>query len=297
MKSFLLFVFLFSFPFCVFSQGDSVFLGKMVVIFTSDDGEHIGQLLEINDREYLLSTRKNGNVFIPKYTIQKIELLTDENFVNNKYIAPNRFYPYYAITSNALPVKKGDVFIRTPFLLTAVAEVGINDKWAWSVGNAVVFGLGTSLRYNLPLSGYNQLGFCAGYGGVMLLMRDNPPADKQGYYSRIYYTRGKAERNVTVGLGYASTFSGKISSPFTSLGGMIRAGRNWVFLFEGIIISYYRAGMAGCTARMFTKKRSAIDFGINLVMWEDTYTNYPSPVVYHSVRAFPLPAIGYHIKF
>lgn len=147
------------------------------------------------------------------------------------------------------------------------------------------------------MSELNSLGFCAGYGGVMLLFPDVELADKQGYYSRAYYTRGKAERNVTVGVGYASNFSGKIYSPFSTLGGMIRAGRNWVFIFEGVLLAQYKGGMFGATARLFTKKKRALDFGLNLVMWEEQYRVYQSPFLYRRLRAFPLPAIGCQIKF
>ena len=297
MKSFTLFILFFSASLKLFSQDDSVYLNKMVIIFTNDGGEHIGRLLSISEREYYLTTRKNGNVYIPKYAIRKIELLTDENFVNNKFIEPNRFYPYYAICGNALPVKKGDLYLRTPFLLSAIAEVGLNDRWAWSVGTFSLFASGTALRYNLPLTKSNSLGICAGYGGVMFLFPDADPEDKQIGYSRVYYTRGKAERNVTVGVGYSSNLSGKIYSPFTTHGGMIRAGKGIVFLFEGMLLAQYKAGMFGATCRMFTKKKRALDFGFNLVLWEEQYTVYRSPLVYRRLRAFPLPAIGYHIKF
>jgi len=297
MKSILLFIFLL-FPFVkVFSQEDSVYAGKMIIIFTNDGGEHIGNLISMDDREYYITTKKNGNVYIPKYTIKKIELITDENFVNNKYIEKNRFYPHYSISSNALSIKKGDIFLRTPFLLSAIAEVGINDRWAWSAGTFSIFAVGTVLRYNKPVSESNSLGFSAGYGGVMFMFPDADNSDKQIGYSRVYYTRGKAERNVTIGIGYASNFSGKIYSPFTTLGGMIRAGKGLVFLFEGMLLAEYKAGMMGATARMFTKKKRAIDFGFNLVMWEEKYSVYQSPLVYRRIRAFPLPALGYHIKF
>lgn len=91
MKSFLLFILLFFSSVNLFSQNDSVYLNKMVIVFTNDGGRHIGQLLAINDHDYYLSTKNKGNVFIPKYVINKIELVTEENFVNNKYMEKINF--------------------------------------------------------------------------------------------------------------------------------------------------------------------------------------------------------------
>jgi hypothetical protein len=82
-------------------------------ILKTDGQELIGQIISQDAREILLKTSDNREFYVPQHVIEKIELLDRTDF-NNKgdFVGEDKFATRYFITTNGLPIKKGEHYIQ-----------------------------------------------------------------------------------------------------------------------------------------------------------------------------------------
>ncbi len=83
---------------------------KEVVVTKNDGTEYIGVIQEQDDREVLLVTKTIGKLYIPKHEIQSIVEITSNDYREGVYMGNNMFATRYVITTNGLPMKKGETY-------------------------------------------------------------------------------------------------------------------------------------------------------------------------------------------
>lgn len=132
---------------------------KKYKILTSDGNEVIGQILKKDAREILFRTDDERVLYIPQYIIQNIEEVKPEDYnLQGDYVGEDRFATRYFISTNGLPMKKGDNYIQWnwfgPDLQFGVADnFGIGVMTSWLAIPIVVTG-----KYSFQLSENAHLG-------------------------------------------------------------------------------------------------------------------------------------------
>lgn len=82
-------------------------------IIKTDGGELFGKILSQDARELLLLTIDNRKIFIPQHTIKEIVILHNKNFnAKGDFIGEDKFATRYFITTNGLPIKKGEHYVQ-----------------------------------------------------------------------------------------------------------------------------------------------------------------------------------------
>ena len=98
----------------LFSQNDTIYTQDATTyrIIKTDGGELIGKIISQDAREILLLTKDNRQIYLPQHMIKKMVTLKDSDF-NHKgdFVGEDMFATRYFITTNGLPIKKGEHYI------------------------------------------------------------------------------------------------------------------------------------------------------------------------------------------
>lgn len=179
---------------------------ELYVIVRHDGVEYVGEILSDDGREVLILTEELGKIYLPKYDIQSITKIVDEeNVVFGEYRQDGPFTTRYSFTTNALPIKKGENYAlinlygpEAHFALSDQFSLGVMSSWI--VSPLVLAGKYTfktnNEKINLSLgslmgtSGY--LNNFRGYGGL--------------HFANL--TVGSRSKNITFSGGYAHLVTG-----------------------------------------------------------------------------------------
>ncbi|MCI4666972.1 MAG: hypothetical protein MRZ79_02345 [Bacteroidia bacterium] len=215
-----------------FAQED--FTGKIVKITKQDGSYIIGELIQDDGRELLIINADLGKIYIPKHEVKQIAPVTKSDNRNGRYVGDDRFATRYSITTNGLPIKKGEHYamlnIFGPEVHFAVADnlsVGFLTTW---VASPIVGSLKLSLNPN-PDSKINMsVGVLA--GGL--------PFFGRGYGALGYgaLTIGDRKSNFTVSAGYAGVTDGQGSggtAPLMSIAGLVKTNENFSIVLDSFI--------------------------------------------------------------
>jgi hypothetical protein len=186
-----------------FTQNDSLAVqdSNTYRIVKTDGGEIIGKILSQNEREVLVLTKDNRRIYIPQHVINEIVLLKSSDFnFKGDYIGEDKFATRYFLTTNGLPIKKGEHYVQWslfgPDIQFALGEnlgVGVMTSWigipiigsikkSWELGARTQFAIGGLLgtgSWALPDFGgalpfatlsfgdrTRNIAFSAGYGAI-----------------------------------------------------------------------------------------------------------------------------------
>ena len=96
-------------------QQDTVKLtdSTLYKITTSDKSEILGYIIKKDAREVLIKSLDDREFYIPQYSIKSIEKI-DQTKVNarGEYVGEDKFATRYFLTTNGLPLQKGDNYIQ-----------------------------------------------------------------------------------------------------------------------------------------------------------------------------------------
>jgi hypothetical protein len=186
-------------------------LPKMYVVTKNDGVKFIGEILSSDAREVLMRTNAIGDVYIPKHEIKEIkEILAGSA---KQFVSDDIFATRYFITTNGLPIKKGESYIQWnlygPDFQFGIADnfgVGVMTSWAAIpiVGNA---------KYSIKLKGRSSmaLGLLAGTGSWAF-----PEFGLALPY--VSYTYGDRRNNLTLSTGFAQVYyQNSVYNPNTGL--------------------------------------------------------------------------------
>ncbi len=163
MKSKLLAIFLLFIGNIALSQTDTTLTKDTSTyrIIKTDGGELIGQIQSQDAREILLLTKDDRQIYIPQHAIKEVIKLKNSDFNNiGTFIGEDKFATRYFITTNGLPIKKGEHYAQWnlfgpdfQFGIGKDLGVGIMSSWigvpiigsikkSWQIGDKSQFAIG-----------------------------------------------------------------------------------------------------------------------------------------------------------
>ncbi len=203
-------------------------------IIKTDGGQLIGKILQQDAREILILTNDNREVYIPQHVIKEIVLVSSSDFnVKGQFIGEDKFATRYFLTTNGLPIKKGEDYVQWnlfgPDLQFAVADnfgLGVMTSW---VGVPII---GTA-KYSFQFGENTQfaVGGLLGTGSWAAL-------DYGGAVPFGTLSFGDRTKNIAFSGGYGAVWGdGETEGrAITSIAGMIKIGRRVSLVFDSFIL-------------------------------------------------------------
>ena len=203
-------------------------------VVTTNAGDLIGKILSQDEREVLLETKDLRKLYIPQYTIKAIVLINANDFnAKGVYVGEDKFATRYFLTTNGLPIKKGEHYIQWNFFgpdlqfgLGNNLGVGIMTTW---IGSPII----ASFKKSFELGSRAQLaiGGLAGTGSWLA-----PTSFGVLPFGSLSF--GDRKRNIAFSGGYgAFSLEGDVSGrPMTSVAGMAKISSKLSFVFDSFIL-------------------------------------------------------------
>lgn len=285
----------------LFAQNDSSLVGKIVVVKTSDGNRIKGTLISDDGRELTITSPDQGRVIIPKYVVTSIEPLTEKNYKSDQLVETNPYPNYYQLSPSAIPMDKNDIQVRLPGLFAGSVDVSASDNLSLHFGVLSFAGYSFGGCYRKQTGEKNYFGGGIFVGGLIgSFGYGSSYSDYSGAMARAFYTRGDKEKNLSIGVGYGTTFSGNYNQFFINAGGMVRVNAKIILMLDGYALPKESAGTLGWAMRILTKRGNAWDVGIQSVIYQDTYTitqQNGQTLVKKGIAGFGFPFLGWSHKF
>lgn len=223
----------------VFGQQDTTTVREkqLVKIIQTDKTELIGYILKEDEREIQFETQDGRKIFIPQYIIKEIVPIKDADFnVKGDYVGEDIFATRYFITTNGLPLKKGEHYVQWnlfgPDFQFAISErfgVGLMTSWL-----AVPI-IGTA-KYSFDINERSQFAVGALLGTSSWAAFSG--ANLGGVLPFATISHGDRKANIAVSAGYGAVWiDGDVSGrALTSIAGMIKVGPKISLVFDSFIV-------------------------------------------------------------
>ena len=256
--------------------------GKKYLVEKHDGTIFFGEILSYDARELLLKTADKGEVIIPKHELHAISQPDDVKLdESGKYIAEDRFATRYFITTNGLPIKKGDHYVQWNFFgpdfQFAVSDnLGLGFMTSWvaipiigTIKYSVEVSPGVQIGLGALLGTFSWADFDSGlalpYATVSIGNRRSNIAFSGGYGALIL--DGESEGRTLVSIAGMHRFSNSISVVFDSfIGPGLRADETgYAILIPGI--------------RWQRSNRQAIQFGLAGIVVDGEVFPVPIPML------------------
>ncbi len=207
---------------------------KTYLITTAEGNEFSGTIISQDEREVVIDTKNKGRIAIPKYQIKVMkEISSKELTQEGDYNPEPEFASRYFITTNGLPLKKGDNYILwniygpdIQFSLSDHFGVGIMTSW---VGIPVI---GTAkYSFNLGKNTNMAIGGLFGTGSWS--------APEFGLALPFAaFTYGDRKNNINFSGGYGSIWTDTDSEgkALFSIAGITALGKKASLVFDSFII-------------------------------------------------------------
>ena len=220
------------------------------VITKNDGSRFVGEILFQDAREVLIKTEELGEVYIPRHEIRHIREATAEDLLKTGEFTPAEiFATRYFITTNGLPVEKGETYMLMS-LLGPDFQFGVGENFGMGV---LTTWIGTplvgSMKYSIPISQEFSAGVGLLVGTGSWTWPDFALALPYGVV-----TWGDRIRNINFSFGYGGVtykveeyvFHGNQSTVnrrresegnfLISIAGMAKMGRTISFVFDTFIV-------------------------------------------------------------
>ncbi|TVQ91819.1 MAG: hypothetical protein EA393_04400 [Bacteroidetes bacterium] len=273
------------------------------IIIKNDGSRFVGEIISQDAREVLIRTEELGEVYIPRHEIRQIREATAEDLIKPGEFTPAEiFATRYFITTNGLPVEKGETYMLMS-LLGPDFQFGVGDNFGMGV---LTTWIGTpiigSMKYSIPISREFSAGVGLLVGTGSWTWPDFALALPYGVV-----TLGDRIRNINFSFGYGGVtykvdeydFHGNQSTNnrrrenegnfLISVAGMAKLSRNFSFVFDSFIVprtgtdseGEERYGIAIFLPglRFQTNPNSAFQFGFAGIRAEGETIGIPIPVV------------------
>jgi hypothetical protein len=240
MRCFVISFFLLCFVNTSFSQIDTLKTDTSLYrIIKTDKGELIGHIIQSDSREVRLMTLDNREIVIPQFMIQKIEKINEKDLSKTgDYVGEDRFSTRYFITTNGLPIKKGEHYIQWnlfgPDLQFGVGKnVGIGLMTSWLATPVIA-----TAKYSIPLREKLQLAVGTLIGTSSWAGFSNSDMNFGGILPFVTLSAGNRKANLAISGGYGATwFDSEITGrPLTSVAGMVKISRKISLVFDSFMV-------------------------------------------------------------
>lgn len=264
---------------CIQAQSDSTEMVQMYRLIKTDGGELIGQIRQQDKREILFLTVDKREIYVPQHVVRELIPLDQRDFNNQgKYVGKNKFATRYFITTNGLPIEKGEHYVQWnlfgpnfQFGLDNNLGVGIMTSW---VGIPLI----ATIKKSWVLGDKSQfaIGALAGTGSWI-----DPSIGGALPFASVSF--GDRKRNISFSGGYGAIWqSGDTEgSPMFSVAGMTKISEKISFVFDSFILlpgeDYVGIFIPGL--RWHQGEGKAFQFGFVGVIENSTAMPIPIPTV------------------
>lgn len=227
-----------AFAFIFISQAsqaqNNIDTGKVYILIKNDGSEFIGKLVSIDVREVIIESQKLGTIAIPKHEIKELKKLQSGDIGTAGTYVPNEpFATRYFITTNGLPIAKGESYITYnwfgPDIQYGLADnlgVGVITSW---IGSPIIFTTKYSFEMDRNVNG--AVGLLVGTGGWTSDFGLAVP------YGSI--TVGNRKSNITGSLGYGSIWGTENNGggrSIVSIAAMHKVSKSISLVFDSFIL-------------------------------------------------------------
>ena len=207
---------------------------KVYVIIKNDGTEFIGRIISSDMHEVIMESQKLGAIAIPKHEIKTMKpLQTGDLGVTGSFIPNEPFATRYFITTNGLPITKGESYITYnwfgPDIQYGLADnlgVGVITSW---IGSPIIFTSKYSFEIDKNVNA--AVGLLAGTGGWTSSFGLAIP------YGAL--TLGNRKSNITASLGYGSIWGNENNSggrTIVSIAAMHKISKSISLVFDSFIL-------------------------------------------------------------
>ncbi|MCB0395077.1 MAG: hypothetical protein KDD36_00395 [Flavobacteriales bacterium] len=256
---------------------------ELYVVIKNDGTKYVGKIISDDARELLLETEKVGQIYIPKHEIKEVKKIESGQLSKaGEFIADDLFATRYFISTNGLPVAKGESYILWnlygPDFQFAVSDhvtVGVLTSWF----AVPIIG---SVKYSASLSEYVHVGV-GGLLGTLSYIR--PSWGMALPYGTL--TLGNKRANISVSGGYGGYFGDGESGgrALFAVAGLAKINTKFSFVFDSFIIPP-KSGEPWGSAYLFipglrieTKEDRAFQFGFAGATFEGETAPIPIPMI------------------
>ncbi|MEX0982043.1 MAG: hypothetical protein WD577_05885 [Bacteroidales bacterium] len=250
---------------------------KKSLITKNDGTEYVGIILQEDAREILIQTESIGEIFIPKHEIKSIEELRDQDYRGGKYLGENILATRYFLTTNGLPMKKGDSYAiiqlyGAEYQLAIVDNLTVGGMTSW-LGVPII---GTAkYAINIVDNFSASVGLLAGTGSWASW-------DSYGLLPFGTLTVGNNRLNLNFSAGYLKVgiTDASISAPLYSIAGLARLSNKVSFVGDSFIYAKDDAVAIVVPGLRFDRKKGgAFQFGFGGVIFNGEVIPAPIPIV------------------
>jgi hypothetical protein len=222
---------------------------KIFVVIKNDGSRFVGEILSQDAREVLIRTEELGEVYIPRHEIREIrEAQPDDHEKPGDFIPAEIFATRYFITTNGLPIKKGETYmlmslLGPDFQFGVGDNVGLGVLTTW-IGTPII----GSIKYSIPINDELSTGVGLLLGTGSWTWPDFALALPYGVL-----TYGDRTKNINFSFGYGGitykvddyifnghgTYRSRRESEgnfLISVAGMAKIGRSISFVFDSFIV-------------------------------------------------------------
>lgn len=207
---------------------------KTYLITTAEGNEFFGTILYQDTKEVVIETKNLGKVSIPKYQIKELREVKSKDISDGgDYIPEQRFATRYFITTNGLPLEKGENYvlwnIYGPDIQFSISDhfgIGIMTSW---IGVPII---GTAkYSFNLGKNTNMAVGALLGTGSWSY-----PEFGLIVPFTAL--TFGDRRNNINFSAGYGAVWSdgGSDGNALLSVAGITTIGKKASLVFDSFIV-------------------------------------------------------------
>jgi hypothetical protein len=251
---------------------------KLHIVIKTDGTEFIGYIISQDAREVLIETEKLGQVYIPRHLIKEIRELEPGELKNGQVLSDDSFSTRYFLTTNGLPLKKGDSYVQwnlygPDFQFSVSDDFGLGIMTSW-IGMPII----GSAKYSFHLGKDFHLGLGSLVGTGSWIKPDLFFALPYGSA-----TLGNRKSNITLsgGYGYGSVDGEGSGEMLLSVAGLAKVSNKISIVLDSFIVPSSRANFAVIVPglRWSTDTDRAFQFGFAGLIVDGEAAPIPIPMV------------------
>lgn len=205
-----------------------------------DGTEFIGKIISTDAREVLLLTDNRGPIYIPQHVIKDIVPVNASEYnQSGEYIGEDIFATRYFITTNGLPIKKGDHYVQwnwfgPDFQFGVGDNFGVGFMTTWLAVPIIA-----TAKYSVQLGAKSQMAFGALAGSTSWLSFAEEDLNVQGILPFTTYSYGTRRANFAISAGYGGVWDRKDPEgrALASVAGMVKIGRKFSLVFDSFLVA------------------------------------------------------------
>jgi hypothetical protein len=268
---------------------------------------YTGTIISDDGREMLIMTETVGKLYVTKTDLRSMSKIDEkkaeefeDNFITGgRYLEDGPFTTRYNITTNALPIKKGENYAMTNFH-GAEVHFAVNNRLNLGIMTTwIASPMAIAAKYSIPTKN-PKLNFSVG----TILMTSGYFSNFGGYGHLTFgnVTLGDRINNITLSGGYFG-FNGPndnpLSGPIGSVAGSFKVGPKANFIFDSMFgfVDYKYPFLGGVDVSDFSGRAIMISPGMRFQSKQDFAWQFSLATVAVDDIAFPAPFLTLFKKF